>query len=640
MYLVSTKRIILVWFIFIFTLLPIYAVHKSNSPNPTLDFIYIDSSVDESAGGHMAVRLDQTVFHYQYYPNGFFLLVKENWPEFKHGYNNLQNRTLSMASIPLSSETYQRIKTQFLTRYLLQNRRLFHLKQLETESDYLKNVLSSNNTIPINGLGFFVSKQKKDPTAALLYDSIKNKFGDLYISMIQQKLKTELEETVQNLQLTLLKHDKLSIYKASPFFTNTVRKYFELREFQEALCVLAEAKPVTPETLIHSSGEIGQLTKVDLKRLQQYRETIKNSILHLLTSSRPDKGTALLVQMARFQAISKSLEHKYLITLDPFSEKAELLTLKSFLSSYVAIPYSSEDKENNTRPEASKESLRVRTYFEQIKIEHSHYAKEVKSYFFSNLKNEDISFNQLEASLGRLWEINQAEENGRSLRVEGGILLPCKMDEVTVALNQNIKTSSVNINRLLNHKLLFEKQLYEMYNYNLISRNCVTELFETIYSCFSTANQANKELGGYLNPTELISFIPFMAFHSVKQKFPQSSIKILLSYRKRRQIQLYAKEGMWALLKESNTITSTIYYPWEEDSSFLFFTDHFILPRQLLGIGNVIFSTANSLCGIVWSPIDKGKLLKRSMRGIIFSLPELAFFNIRKGTFPAIAYED
>jgi hypothetical protein len=628
----------LIWFISLFTLIPSYAVHGMDLPQPTLDFIYIDSSVDESAGGHTAVRFDQTVFHYQYHTNGFFLLVKENWPEFRYAYNNLQNRTLSVASLPLSRETYQKIKMQFLIRYLLQEKRLLHLEQLNAESIFFKNVLPSDYTIPINGLGFFSLEQKGDSIAALLRTSIEYRFGTSYIASMQQELKNKLEEVVKSLHPTLLCRGKLNIYTSPNFSKSNVDEYFELLELQEALRVLAEARPVTADILIHSA-EIGLLTKAELERLRQYRETIRDSILHILASSRPDKGCALLVQAARFQALSKSLELEYLITLDPFSEEAQLLTAENLLSSYIAIPHPAKDKIGCIASETGMEPAYARTYFEQIRIEQLHDAQNARYHFFSILENEDISFNQLEASLARLREINHAKDNNGIVRIEGGVLLPGKVRRITAVFHSKAKTSLRNITLSQTNKILFKKQLHELYNYNLITKNCVTELFETVYSCFSTPEQAKEELGGYLNSSEITSFIPFSAFYFVKQNFPQASIEILPSYRKRQLDRLYKLEGVWALLKESNTLTSTIYFPWEGDSSFLFFTDDIVLTRPILGVGNAMFAAMNMIGGIVWIPIDNGSWFKKSARGIVFSLPELVFFNIRKGTFPAIAFE-
>ncbi len=217
------------------------------------------------------------------------------------------------------------------------------------------------------------------------------------------------------------------------------------------------------------------------------------------------------------------------------------------------------------------------------------------------------------------------------------MLLPCKTGGIDILLNLNKKLCKQNITQLKNNSELFRKKLHVLYSYNLITRNCVTELFETIYSCFASKAEITKELGGYLKPHEFVSFIPFYAFYLFKQDFPQASVEIYSSYRKRQLSKLSKKEGVWSEMKESNTLTSSIYYPWEGDSTFLFFTDNVVLPRPLLGAANIIYAAVNMVGGVVWSPIDEGELLRRSVRGVVFSLPELAFFNIRKGTFPATA---
>ena len=133
--------------------------------------------------------------------------------------------------------------------------------------------------------------------------------------------------------------------------------------------------------------------------------------------------------------------------------------------------------------------------------------------------------------------------------------------------------------------------------------------------------------------------MPFRAFQLIQQYFPVTAIEILPSFRKRTLDKLYEQRGAVALLTESNTLTSEIYSSWEEDSTFLFFTDDTLVWRPVFGALNLLYATSGSLGGIFSFPVDGGSLLKRSLRGMIFSLPELAFFNIRKGTFPAVAYE-
>jgi hypothetical protein len=199
-----------------------------------------------------------------------------------------------------------------------------------------------------------------------------------------------------------------------------------------------------------------------------------------------------------------------------------------------------------------------------------------------------------------------------------------------MALRKALTTAEANV-------ALFEKKLREIYHYDLFYRNCVTELFEILYSSFNTTEKSIKELGGYLAPGDQFSFIPFKSFHLVQKHFPVATVEILPSYRIRQLEKQYEQNGVRSLLVESNTLTSKVYDPWEEDSTFLFFTDNTVLFRPVLGTMNLLYAAVGSVGGILTAPLDRGSLLKRSVKGMIFSFPELAFMNIRKGTFPAVA---
>jgi hypothetical protein len=99
------------------------------------------------------------------------------------------------------------------------------------------------------------------------------------------------------------------------------------------------------------------------------------------------------------------------------------------------------------------------------------------------------------------------------------------------------------------------------------------------------------------------------------------------------------EDSAWVALRESNTLTSTLYTPGGEDSLFLFFTDDGAALRPLLGAFNLTAALAGAGAGLLRLPFDGGRLLDAALRGALFSLPELAFQNIRKGTFEWIAPE-
>jgi hypothetical protein len=84
-------------------------------------------------------------------------------------------------------------------------------------------------------------------------------------------------------------------------------------------------------------------------------------------------------------------------------------------------------------------------------------------------------------------------------------------------------------------------------------------------------------------------------------------------------------------VRESNTLTSTLYRRNRVDSALLFFTDDTVATRPLLGAVNVVAGLWVSAAGVTML-VDGGELLRAGLRGVLFSLPELAFFNIRKGS--------
>lgn len=578
---------------------------NSHGSQKTIDFIYIDSSVGDSAGGHTALRLGNTVFHYQYHDDAYFLLVKDDWDGFRYRYNDLQNRTLAIASLPVSPDVFEKIKMQFSRRYLLQKKRFDYLNQLKSVEEYLFSLSNGNGVVPIKGLGFFSIDEKDDALSFTLTSYIGKKLGALYLAHQLHGVEERIKDHNNNIQLKLMMGIDLNLYSPSPVFHNNIDEYFELSAVREAIFVLLHGRPVLDGMLHTAPADIGKLCEYELVRLQHYRDRLGLSIINLLESSRPGRGTALLVQAARYQAITHSIRKGEMVTLIP---------VENFISA-----------------EMRKEAATVKTYFAQLRFERLRLAQSSMAYFFSTSENEDIAFSQMETSLGRLWEIDHIDGSQSMLRNRAERFLN------TDSIDHREILSSLEVSRV--NTALLEKELLRVYDYNLLDKNCVTEIFKTIYSVFPTIDQAEKELGGYLEPGAYFSFIPFRSFNLIQQNFSVSLVEILPSFRKRQLNKLYEEGEGLPFIVESNTLTSKIYSAWEKDSTFLFFTDDKLLLRPVLGVINVLYAAGGSLGGIFSLPVDDGSLLKKSLRGIIFSLPELAFFNIRKGTFPVVVYE-
>ena len=64
-----------------------------------------------------------------------------------------------------------------------------------------------------------------------------------------------------------------------------------------------------------------------------------------------------------------------------------------------------------------------------------------------------------------------------------------------------------------------------------------------------------------------------------------------------------------------------------------------LVRRPLLGLANLGYATGGGVLGLVTAPFDGARRLRAAGSGAWYSLPELAFFNIRKGTFDYVPAE-
>jgi hypothetical protein len=86
-------------------------------------------------------------------------------------------------------------------------------------------------------------------------------------------------------------------------------------------------------------------------------------------------------------------------------------------------------------------------------------------------------------------------------------------------------------------------------------------------------------------------------------------------------------------IRECNTLTSSIYHGTKGDTPFLFFTDDVVWVRPLYGAINGAYGLITAALGVFTLPFDGGDLSLAGLKGALYSLPELFFFNIRKGSF-------
>jgi len=187
------------------------------------------------------------------------------------------------------------------------------------------------------------------------------------------------------------------------------------------------------------------------------------------------------------------------------------------------------------------------------------------------------------------------------------------------------------------------RAIEDAYRYELLGRNCVSELFGTVDDALASAPDgamaaSTRLLGGHIAPGGLTS-LPRVAAAAVRRTWRVVAADEIPSYRRYR-VGVLERGRPWVALRESNVLTSSIYRRSEHDSIFLFFTDGAVAARPLLGAVNGVAGLLVTAAGLAVAPVDRGALLVGGVRGVVYSLPELAFVNIRKGTFPDATPDD
>jgi hypothetical protein len=258
----------------------------------------------------------------------------------------------------------------------------------------------------------------------------------------------------------------------------------------------------------------------------------------------------------------------------------------------------------------------------------------------------EADFVALEAAGNRLIEVSRTVDGRRPMRLGLGLRVPAReamlVEPIVPAVSDEALGRHAAAAR--EDEDAYEGELRRLYGYNVVTRNCVTEIFRTIDAALATTltapdadairRESTRRLGGYVEVDYTFTFIPATSALMVRDAYAVAETIEVSSYRLAALARMYRRDNAaHVYLRESNTLTSTLYRRNPADSAFLFFTDDVVPPiRPLLGAVNVVAGIGVSAAGLFALPVDGGDLLRAGLKGVLFSLPELIFFNIRKGS--------
>lgn len=645
------------------TYIVFFAVISANIAAKSIDYIYIDASEGSSSGGHAAIQFDRETFHFQYTDPGIIRLFKNDSGEFEFLYRYLDNRTLHVNSIEVSEKTFELLRDYFNFRFLAQHQQFALLDDLQKDRSFLQWLTrnegqlpldNKNHSIRLKGAGLFFSQndfesgKTKNPERRKAIDRVqqsaivlrlRQRIGQRYGQNFLSRKKADIKEKILRLNPTQwnVRGLELSYNKYPPMVYPLSSRYVDLLTGFLALKVLEEARPLAAHTYSIPKEPDFELTGDQLAVLGSYQEKLLNSVVQLLKSERPEWGFAVMVNTARLIALGKSMELGRLVVIDTFESGSLGIEAKSFGEYAIQIQSLLREAQDG---------------FHKAKI---------------RIRNErgfsEWNYSVLEKTANRYLEIIQGLERVTTIRLKPG-LIPTKSIDLP-----NLVRPGINEKKLASglkwvdaYESVLLNELKRLYRYDLFTRNCVTEIFWSIDQALAgTLNKTHflngelypddpttealvravsvQHLGGHMD-NDPLSFIPATSFQLMLENYSVSDNWQLPAYRKLQLQELYRHEHpMIVYLREANTLSSTLYQRNEADSFFLFFTDDTVLFRPLFGAINTVAGLSQSVLGLFMVPFDAGKTLYSGVKGITMSVPELFFFNIRKGSYKLLSYQ-
>ena len=588
------------------------------SAAPALEFLHVEANEGGSSGGHVALRIGDATYHFQN-EAGLLRLAREDSLRFVHDYALLENRPIHVRRIDVSPETEQRVRERFEARLGAQRSHLDALAALRAERELLALLLRrargeaprAGEGIPISGAGYFApagASAVEEPALAALRARVARERGASFLDARAKALRAALRRLEPEPDAE--PGPRLDADTPLPASDGFGARAADLAAGILALGVLADARPLRGDAVWRSDDAALALDPPARDTLRAFGDRLADSLGRLLDASRPDWGTALLVGMARLATVEASLRDGRLRVLDAFPERAEALDAELLARRPELLP----EVVGETRS-------RLRLALAE----------------FAGSGSSQAAWSDLEDVANRHLELVRALEARSAMRVQRARLVPLRpapFAELAVPpdaeppLARALASVSARERRLAS-------ELSRLHGYELLTHNCVSELFATLAAAFDDDPElASAALGGFVDGRRGLDFIPFVSAASVSQRYRVAEGFTIPSLRQARLVAMREREGaLRVALREASPWTARSGGQGARDSFFLFFTDASVWPRPLFGALNLAAGAGETALGLLRAPFDRGRTLLHGLEGTLMSLPELAFVNLRKGSY-------
>lgn len=551
-----------------------------------IDYIYVNANEGHASGGHVGIAFGGQTFHFQYREGGLILPTRHASGDFERKYRVHGNRDLRIHRIQVDDETYTMLRDGFNTRYFESEVALSELRRLAEEREQLLASEAGGKSVAVPGAGFFYpdgdAPARTDSTAPL--------------ARLRSRLAMERTPA----------HRRIGHRGEADLLADHLSR--------AALAQGATLRPTAAFATGQPEADLDTDSRASLRiLLQQFEAQVRS----LLASSRPDAGEARFLAMARYAAVSRSLESGRLMVLDAFPPDPETISVAEIQARGGRLEELLGATQNEFRRAWSLLGARETP--------------------------DETDYSRLEDAANRLREVERAQREGGKIRIVESRMIPQRPARRSAGsispLEAKDRESALARNKARTDSIRSELRAESAYN--LVTRNCVSEIFRTLDELLegdgtdSAISQAITKLGGHVAGNNAMNFIPVVSSNAVSDQYRVAETIELSSHRGQALAEIYAREGdgLAVYFREANTLTSTIYRRNAGDSIFLFFTDDVFAPRPVYGALNLLTGIGAAFAGIPLLPFDGGRLLSAGARGVLWSLPELAFANVRKGSF-------
>lgn len=604
------------------------------APGRTIDYIYVEANEAGSSGGHAAIRFGDRVFHFQYTGDGLLGISRQDFASFRRNYALLENRAIRLIRIPVSDETFELVHGHFAQRRIIQHQHGHILDSLTADRRLLQVFRAVGRGEPaapiiVEGAGYFVradaSVESAEPSSSIagLRERIVAVHGPEFLDERLAGVRRQLE-TLDPRGVEAPEVD-VSMERMPSAVYGFARRYKDAMAARLALEVIQRGRGLVPGSYLATGRAELALGEGETEAVDALAEALSEGLVRLARSERPDWGPALLVGLARLAALEQTRRSGAWVFLDAYPADARILGRNRLA----------------TRPHLLETLLR------EARADFAAARSRVLGDGSAGAGFREQDFADLEESGNRLIESLRARYDGRDLRLAQGRQAPARATMWTDVVVPLPTADAVDeqLQAAMAREFDYAERLQRLYGYHLLTRNCVTEIFRELDRALSARAEGDaraesrRRLGGYLKMSGL-RFIPAVSAAAAEDSYPVLPTIEIPSYRRENLARLYREEApLRVFLRESNTLTSTLYERNADDSYFLFFTDDVVAARPLLGVANVLTGLSATMVGAFTWPVDRGRTLWGGLKGVVFSLPELFFFNIRKGSFDHIADE-